>query len=167
MKYASLVLAAMCLTAHADVATLRNPLKTPFNNEAARLAVDAGSGPHAVKIGGKEIPCQLDDTGRLWVLTSLDAGVLGEYTVEKRSPAKCKSAVSAKHQGDSYVLDNGKISVRVPAVAGKTPPCPIAAVKAGGKWVGAGVWNTKRKLRKFTATVLGDGPVFARVRLRY
>ncbi|MBC8373760.1 MAG: hypothetical protein H8E53_09225 [Planctomycetes bacterium] len=167
MKYASLVLATMCLTARADVATLQNPLKTPFSNEAARLAVDAGSGPHAVKIGGKEIPCQLDDTGRLWVLTSLDAGATGQYTVEKRSPAKFKSAVSAKRQGDFYVLDNGKISVRLPVAAGKTPPCPIAAVTAGGKWVGAGVWNTKRKLSKFTATLLGDGPVFARARLRY
>ncbi|MDP6545694.1 MAG: hypothetical protein QGH60_17050 [Phycisphaerae bacterium] len=167
MKYASLMLAAMCLTAHADVATLRNPLKTPFINEAARLSLDTGSGPYAVTTGGKEIPCQLDHAGRLWVLTSLEAGAVGRYTVEKRSGAKFKSAVSAKRQGDFYVLDNGKISIRIPASAGKRPPCPIAAVKADGKWVGAGVWNTKRKLKKFTAAVMGDGPVFARIRLRY
>ena len=167
MKVAPVVLAAMCVAARADVATLRNPLKAPFTNEAARLTIDTASGPHAVTTGGREIPCQLDDTGRLWVLASLDAGAAGEYTVEKRSPAKFRSAVSARRQGDAIVLENDKVSIRLPAVAGKAPPCPITAVKAGGKWVGAGVWHTQRKLEKFTATVLGDGPVFARVRLRY
>ena len=31
----------------------------------------------------------------------------------------------------------------------------------------AGVWQTERKLKRLTATVLGEGPLFAKVRLRY
>ena len=178
MKYVSLVLAttlgALSLAAEADVATLRNPLKTPFTNEPARLAVavppTAKTGDYVVKTGGKEIPCQLDPAdgkGRIWVLTSLAPGAVAEYTVEKGSPAKFTSAVSVKRRGDAYVLDNGKVAVRVPAVSGDAIPSPIAAVRVGGKWVGDGVWQAGRRLRKFTAIVLGEGPVFAKVRLRY
>jgi hypothetical protein len=157
----------MSITARADVVTLRNPLKTPFVNEATRLPLETRGDGFSVKTAGKEIPCQLDNAGRLWVLTSLEAGAVADYAVEKRSPAKFKSAVSAKREGDFYVLDNGMISIRVPAAADATPPCPIAAVKVGGNWVGSGLWNTERMLTKFSATVLDDGPVFARVRLRY
>jgi len=168
MKYISLVLAAVCLAAEAGVATLQNPLKTPFSNEPVRLPVTGTKGSeYVVRTGGKEIPCQLDEENRIWVLTSLDGGAKAEYAVEKGTPTKSKSPVSVKRQGDAYVLSNSKMSVRVPATGSGRPPCPITAVKVGGKRVGAGVWHTKRKLKKFTTAVLGDGPVFAKVRLRY
>ena len=162
-----LLLVAPCLIAGDDVATLRNPLGTPFVNEAARLAIDVKSGDRAVVRGGMEVPSQLDDDGRLWVLTSLEAGGVGEYRVEKRPPRSFESAVSVRREGGFHVLENGLISIRVPAVADETLASPLAAVKLGGAWVGSGVWNTQRKLEKFSATVLGNGPVFARVRLRY
>jgi hypothetical protein len=36
-----------------------------------------------------------------------------------------------------------------------------------GKWVGKGAWQTNRHLANFTATVVADGTVFGKVRLRY
>ena len=165
---------AVCLVADAETATLTNPTKTAFRDEPARLGIDvpagAKTGDYAVTSGGKEFPCQLgpaDGRNWIWVLASVEPGSKVEYAVKRGKPAPRRSSVSVTRDGNVYVLNNGKIAVRVPATAGNKVPSPIQAVRLGGKWVGAGRWHTARKLKKFTATVLGEGPVFAKVRLRY
>jgi hypothetical protein len=66
-------------------------------------------------------------------------------------------------------LSNGKFAVKVPAsTEGEQIPPPVASVRGtNDKWVGRGFWQTGRKLKRFTSEVLGDGPVFAKVRLTY
>jgi len=178
MKQTALVLIgtllALCLVAGAETATLINPIRTPFRDEPARLGVDvptvAKTGDYIVTRGGKEVPCQLgpvDGKNWIWVLASVEPGTKAEYVVKKGTPARRESRVSVKRQGDAYVLANDRIAVRLPAAAGSGVPSPVQAVRLGGTWVGAGRWQTARKLKTFTATVLGAGPVFAKVRLRY
>jgi hypothetical protein len=36
-----------------------------------------------------------------------------------------------------------------------------------GKWAGQSFWKTHKQLKKYSATVIGDGTIFAKVRLRY
>ena len=59
--------------------------------------------------------------------------------------------------------------MKLPAAAGGDRiPVPILAVRgAGGKWVGSGFWQTELALKRFSAEVLGAGPIFAKVRLNY
>ena len=65
------------------------------------------------------------------------------------------------------MLDNGRLAVKLPAEASGDPPSPITAVRLGDKWVGEGFWKTSARLRKFTARVIADGSVLAKLRLRY
>ena len=47
-------------------------------------------------------------------------------------------------------------------------PGPITAIRsAGGSWQGAGAWATMLPLARLTSTVLGDGTLFGRVKLRF
>jgi hypothetical protein len=71
-----------------------------------------------------------------------------------------------KREGDCWVLENGQVAVKVPAVAGRGVPGPITALKVGGRWLGSSVWHTTLPLRAFSATVIGDGTILGKVRLR-
>ena len=62
--------------------------------------------------------------------------------IRQGKPQAVEPTVTVKKSGDSIVLDNGITAVRVPAAAGAGVPCPIAAVRLNGKWVGAGRWDT-------------------------
>ncbi len=173
---ACVLLAALGAAASAggEEVVLRNPTGRDVAHEAIRLPLtvpeDAETGQYAVEREGKAVPCQLgpsDGRNRLWVLTSLDSGQTAICRVRKTPPPKTASKVSVRREGDSWVLGNGLLAVRVPAVAGDRTPPPVEALRLGNKWVGAGQWQTDRKLRAFDARVLGNGPVFAKVRLRY
>jgi hypothetical protein len=160
--------------ARAETATLINPTKTAYRRQVARLPVgvpeSARTGDYRVGLDGREVPCQLgeaDGKNWIWVAASLEPGQRAEYVVEKGRPAEAQRPVSVARQGDVFVLDNGRLAVKVPAVAGDGLPSPVEAVRVGGRWIGSGQWHTQRMLVDFTATVLGDGPLFARVRLRY
>ena len=160
--------------AAAEQAVLRNPTKAAMTHEVARLPLpvpdDAKTGQYAVTLDGKAVPCQLgrcDGRNWLWVLTSLEAGQVATYDVRKAAAPKTASTVSIRRDGKSWVLDNGLLAVRAPAVAAGEAPPPVQSLRVGGKWVGAGAWQTKRKLKALKATVLGEGPIFAKLRLRY
>jgi len=155
--------------------TLTNPTGRTYENEPVRLKVDlpdsARDGEYRVTADGQDVPCQVgQEDGRTWlyVAASLGPDEQIEYAVSKGRPGGGRPFASVKKEGDAYVLDNGRIAVRVPGAARGEVPCPIQAVRfAGGNWVGRGFWNTDRELKRFNAEVLGDGPIFARVRLSY
>ena len=48
------------------------------------------------------------------------------------------------------------------ATENEVPP-PLSSVEVGGQWVGSSEWRVGRQLERFVATVLDDGPLFARV----
>lgn len=155
--------------------TLTNPTALTYENELVRpkveLPASAVPGQYVVKAGGREVASQLDEVeGKkyLWVAASIQPGAAIEYTVERGRPAAVRPLAWAKREGETLVLDNGTFAVRVPAAAQDAPPPPVLAVRLlDGKWVGRGFWHTARKLRGFSAQVLGEGPLLAKVRLRW
>jgi hypothetical protein len=167
-------LALLCGRAGAETVTLVNPTREAVQNAVVRLpravADDARTKDYRVESGGQPVPSQVgpaDGRNWIWVLTSLQPGESREFAVQRGRPPIDRSYVSLKRDGDDYVLDNGRLAVKMPATAAGRLPAPIAAARVGGRWIGAGQWHTKRALKRFAATVLGDGPLFAKVRLRY
>ncbi|NEW83784.1 MAG: hypothetical protein GZ094_15655, partial [Mariniphaga sp.] len=63
---------------------------------------------------------------------------------------------------------NGKVCIKIPAVSNDIIPSPIHSIKLSDNlFVGRGFWNTDMKLRKYSVKVIGDGTLFAKLRLRY
>ena len=74
------------------------------------------------------------------------------------------------HQdGQKLVLNNDLISVHVPAQLGATmiPPAPILTVDGRASAAWSGLQGACTSLLNFTARAAVDGPLFARVELRY
>ena len=169
---------ALCCAASAAAQswTLTNPTGKTYENEVVRLKADlppsARQGEYVVKANGKEVLGQIGEAeGRTWmyVVASLGKDETIEYSVGRGKPRGGKSLVSVKSSGGLHELSNGRLAIRLPAKAdGDSIPSPVAAVRgANGKWVGGGVWHTERKLKRFSSRVLADGPIFAKVRLKY
>ena len=170
---AVLALACTAFTSPAvcQESTLRNPTRRDCRDEVIRLATPAGPGREfVVREEGREIPYfieQRDGKNEIWVLAGLPAGATKKYQVVAGRPARAVPKVTVKKEGSHYMLDNGRLAVKLPAEASGDPPSPITAVRLGDKWVGEGFWKTSARLRKFTARVIADGSVLAKLRLRY
>ncbi len=173
MKSARLtILLLWCATASAAQWQLCNPTRNTYIDEQLRLKLEYPGGKpseYTVKANGRAVPFQVDESAkRIWVLATVEPGQSINYSIEKGTPAKVSSTVKVETQGDSYVLSNGRLSVKVPAVKGSEIPSPVLAVRPrGGRWTGSGSWHTTRRLKSFNAAVTDQGPVFARVRLEY
>ncbi len=133
-----------------------------------------------VQEDGKEVPCQADvlegtpDAARradLWVCTTIASRASHAYTVSTgRAPDRTEPRVRVTRDDDAIVLANDLLRVRLPARVGDAPPPPIlglAPFDQKNRWLGGGAWTTALRLTSFDASVVGDGPLFARVRLRY
>jgi hypothetical protein len=150
---------------------LFNPTGRKYTSELLRpkckIPHDIAKGQYSLLEDGEEAPYQLemaDGKTLLWAMADLDSGQRRTYRVEARKPKSFPGKVKLLHEGQSYVLDNGLIAVRVPATAsGGEIPAPILQVRLPDKrWVGKGFWDSPTKLKGLTATVLGEGPLFAR-----
>ncbi|MFW6162350.1 MAG: hypothetical protein ACODAJ_06235, partial [Planctomycetota bacterium] len=162
--------------------TLTNPTGWAYEDEVVRLKVDlpndAEQGDYVVTANGEEVPYQiesLDGEKAIWVAATFGKGETIDYVVSKGKPAKFKPRVPFATKGGGYVLNrgvmrfsNGLAGVEVPGVISQAMTGPIVGVQLpGGKTVGKSVWRTDRKLKSFSAEVVGDGTIFAKVRLRY
>jgi hypothetical protein len=160
------------LSVAAEQSTLVNPTKRQYQDEAVRLKTPAPgpAGTFVVKEDGKETPYQveqIDGKPYIWVCSSFDPGATHTYEVAPGKPAAARPRVTVKKESATYLLDNGQMAVKVPAEAGAQVPGPVAGVKLGDRWVGASFWNTPLKLKRFDASVIGDGTVLGKIRLRY
>lgn len=176
----SAVATAVCVAVLAAPAagqswTLTNPTGKTYENEVVRLKIglpsSAKQGDYVVKADGTEVLGQVGEhEGRKWmyVVASLAEGQSIEYSVGRGRPGG-KSLVLLKSGSGVHELSNSRFAVKVPAAAsGEKIPAPILAVRgANGKWVGGAFWQTERKLKGFSTEVLGSGPIFAKVRLKY
>jgi hypothetical protein len=91
-----------------------------------------------------------------------------KFEVAAGKPAATQPKVTVKKEGDHYVLENETMAIRVPAQGGGAqPPGPVAGMKLAGAWVGGSAWKTPVALKRFAATVVGDGTIFGKVRMRY
>lgn len=152
---------------------LVNPTKRAYKDELVRLKTPApgATGSFTVKEDGAEVPFQVEEIdGKrwVWVCTNFGPATEHKYRVLPGKPRAAAPRVTLRQDGDTYLLDNGLIAVKIPAAVGKGIPGPITALRLDEKqWVGTSAWNTALPLRKFTATVIGDGTLLAKVRLRY
>jgi hypothetical protein len=152
--------------------TLRNPTSRDCQDEVLRLATPAPGpvGSFVVREDGQEIPYfveSLGGTNWIWVLTDLPAGTVKKYEVVPGRPAPARRKVTVKKEGSHYLLDNGRIAVKLPAEAVGEAPGPIASVRLGKQWVGGSAWKVSTRLQKFTAAIVADGAVLGKVRLHY
>lgn len=150
---------------------LRNPTGRTIKDEVVRLLVPAPAGGFVVRVDGKVIPHQVESIGGkrwIWVCADFEPRSERKFTIAAGAAAEDPKRVTLKKDGPAYTLDNGLVAVRVPAETGGEIAGPIAGLRiADGKWVGASSWQTRRKLKSFSSTVVGDGTLFAKVRLRY
>lgn len=169
----AIVLAADVRTASSQSSVLSNPTKKTYANELLRLLTPAAgpTGSFMVAEDGTEVPYQVEEIGGqswIWLCSTFESGASHRYEVKAGRPKPSVPKVIVRKEGEWYVLDNGQVAVRLPATAGKDILGPIAGLRlADGKWVGGSFWHTEFRLRKFTATVVGDGTILGKVRLRY
>lgn len=149
-----------------------NPTKRAYQDELVRLKVPVlrPGETFVVRQDGVEVPYQVEERDGehwAWVCADFEPGVRKTYEIVSGKPVPVKPRVTVRREGTVCVLDNGIISVKVPIEAGGGTPGPIAGIKLGERWVGGSAWKTAFPLRKFTPTVIGDGTLFGKVRLRY
>jgi len=155
--------------------SLTNPTKRQYKDELVRLLTPAPgpAGSFVVNEDGSEIPYQVEEIeGKQWVgvCSTFEPGASHKYQVVPGKPKAATPKVAVRKDGDAYLLDNGIVAVKLPAggQAGNLDLLgPIAALKLGDKWIGGSFWHTALPLRKFTASVIGDGTIMGKVRLRY
>ena len=85
-------------------------------------------------------------------------------------------AISSTKDGESMILANQSLAVRVPAPQGKafdqpvaanTLPAPILAFRGpDGQWKGEGKLLLKRPVKRFAVAQTANGPVFCAIRYR-
>jgi hypothetical protein len=166
-----LLLAPLC--AWGQESSLANPTKRAYKDEVVRLMTVAAATPAGsfiVREDGAEVPYQVEEIGGknwIWVSSTFEAGSSHKYQVGPGRPRPATPRVAVRKDGDTYVLDNSLVAVKLPAAAASGVPGPVTAVKLGDKWVGGSVWHTSFALSRFTATVIGDGTLLGKVRLRY
>ena len=152
---------------------LHNPTSITFKAEPVRLKIDFPeiSGSIQVRKNGVEIPFQVEKSGNkkyIWVAGDFMPGISQRFEVLNGTPKSFPKKVTLRKESNFFVLENGKVSIRIPAHAGKNIPGPIAGViLADSTWAGQSFWKTNRKLKKYSVSVPGDGTIFGKIKLRY
>lgn len=139
-----------------------------------------GGGIRVIGADGQPVPAQVTaagDRATLAFVTAVPAAGSASFTVrgDGQGPA-APPAVSATREGDSLVLANQRLAVKLPApqektfdqpVAAATLPAPILAFRGpDGGWKGAGTILSQRPVQKLTIAQTASGPVFVETRYR-
>lgn len=171
---AAVIILIAPLRASAEELRLVNPTKRDCPDELVRLPAPAPgpAGSFVVTREGRELAYQVEaipGVNRVWICDDFAPGAANSYKIAPGKPAASKPRVTLRRDGDDYLLDNGLIAVKIPAAAPSTGAIrgPLCGIRLDDRWVGGSSWHTQATLRKFTATITGDGTLFARVRLRY
>ena len=130
---------------------------------------------------GVPMPVQVSDAGadgkRVFsFVAEVGPYATSSYTLRDIGGERAPAGVRVAKDGDSLVLSNALLSVRVPRetdmtypepVPATTLPAPIAAFRSGGSgWLGGGKVLTDRKVKALRVELLAGGPVYAEVRYR-
>ena len=154
--------------------TMMNPTGRNYTNEVLRIKLDIpddiSPDSYVVKEDGEDVAWQSEEIGGrkyVWVVTDLSKGKTHTYTLEPGKTRKAKPRVKVRNLWSRFTIDNGLIAAKIPSKATGLVG-PVAEVRLpGGRWAGKSHWNTDRKLKRFSTELIGDGTVFAKVRLRY
>ncbi len=176
-------LAASALAAEPQTLTLTDRTGRGFPPDLVNYTIDApkdgGKNLRVLDAEGKPVPVQVTPAEKGQATLSFVAAVAPNaattFTVRQDGPT-APAAVSATKEGDTLVLANQQLAVKVPAlqvkafdkpVAADTLPAPILAFRGtDGAWKGEGKLAFSRPVAKFTVEQTGNGPVFAEVRYR-
>ncbi|MFP4140707.1 MAG: hypothetical protein ACLFVY_09100 [Phycisphaerae bacterium] len=164
----------------ADSWTLTNH-QGPYRDEPVRLGVEFKKPYDAAKLRVKEdgepVQYQVEvlegspgevRKGHLWVMTNIDAKQSHEYNVITDAPAgvSLKSDVSCRKSGDTWTLTNGLVTLEVRAEGDGGPVVSLRTKGHPGKRTSS-KWMTELELDRVVAEPIGDGPLFAKLRVRY
>ncbi len=152
--------------------TLLNPTKRTYAQELIRLpfAAPENPGTWVVTEDGKPIPFEL--VGKdVWISTSFAPGQRRAYATVPGVPAATPAQVKLNREGADWILDNGKVAVRIPAATDRERPHPAPIIgfrRANGPWLGKGWWDQPPQAARFSTTAIGQaGAVLSRVVVRY
>jgi hypothetical protein len=177
--------------AEAQTITLNDHTGRGFPPDLVNYTIDApkdgGKSLRVIDADGTSVPVQVtpgegdkaQSTGSghatLSFVAEIAPGGTSTYTLSNDGPT-APPAVSAKKDGNTLVLANQSLAVKVPApqvktfdnpVAADTLPAPILAFRGSdGVWKGEGKLLLKRPVTKLTVAESATGPVFCEVRYR-
>ena len=150
-----------------------NPTPHNFKNEPVRLKVAPPwpSESFIVRQGNDEIPYQVEVVNgekQIWVCADFATGTQQQFEVVHGNPMPLQKKVTLTEKDGFYILENKKVSITIPVHSNNTIPGPIAGIRLDdGSLVGGSFWKTKKKLKNYSVTVIGDGTIFGKLRLRY
>lgn len=153
--------------------TISNPTLYNLRNELVRLKLNSSVLPKSfvVKQGGEEIPYQvevIDGRKQIWICSDFLSGSKQQLEIVKGKPKVLAPMVILRQEGDYYFLDNGKVSVKIPAHSNNNLLGPITSIQlSNGNYVGQSFWRTDKKLKNYSCEITGDGTLFAKLRMRY
>ena len=178
----------------AHTVNVNNPNKdTTYTAHPIRLLVDV-SGCRAADVsvinitsggtGGSAttVPAQVEvfegspskiGKAEVWILESIAPGQVHTYSVscspQQRGGGVNTKGPSAERKGATYVLSNSatKLVVAAAVPGASTVPAPFVGMSVNGVIVGGSTWDTTLEPSSFVSTIAANGPVFARVELRY
>ena len=187
MIAAFVLMLATALAAHAETTTwaLNNPAGD-YADELVRLKVSLKTPYDSRKLiveeDGKEVPYQVEITegtaaavarADIWVCTTIAKGGAHKYEVSTNGNPKAFAPKVTLRESSKldYELSNGIVAFRVPMnTDGPNMPTPIRSLRLpDGKWVGDGTWHHPSPVSEpgLSGVILGQGPLFAKVRLAY
>jgi len=152
---------------------LVNPTPHTYLGEPVRLKIPYhdSSGSFLIKQDGIEIPYQVEEMdGQKWIWVSgdLPPGAQRKYELVPGQPQSFPKKVNITEEDNFYIVGNGKVTLKIPAAYSSGIPGPIAGIRLNdGTWVGRSFWVSSCQLLRYSAQVIGDGTVMAKLRLRY
>ncbi|MEI6077474.1 MAG: hypothetical protein WCS94_17975, partial [Verrucomicrobiota bacterium] len=153
-----------------------------YNVDFRAAKVPAGELQLRDEISKHDIPFQLsvvrtnaDGTLRFAVvnfLADLPSGGERRFALSHGRPMDFPAGVKGIAAGNSFVLDAGKLQVRVPAsrqfVTGEKIPGPILALNRGNGWIGdSQMVSSNRTVKSVTTERIEAGPLFIIARVTY
>ncbi len=162
-------------SAWAQTVRVINPTGREYADEFVRVDLQPTGGQMIVR-EGRSVPFQREKlpggSEVIWIRDTFPAETTHEYKLAERpgSGGRGKPLVLVgKHNDGRVVMDSGTLKVVLPASSeGGQAPGPIASLGWPGQDAAtASRWETDMAFQKLTATVLADGELFGKVRLRY
>ncbi len=158
--------------ASADSWKLTNPGKVVYEHELVRLDLPVPAGDFTVTEDGTSVPFQVEtgpDRAWIWVMTDLPAAGTKTYATAPGKPAAGAGAIKVTTTPTAVQLQSDLLSLTLPGSSEKPSdvPTPVMKLQGQGNAFGTARWHTALAATRVTTTVLGQGPLFAKARVRF
>ena len=131
---------------------------------------------------GKPVPFQLSSVqlangslafAEVNFFSDLPSGGKRQFELSLGTPQVLPAETKLVKEADHYVLDAGRLKVRVPAslpspAPGQKVPGPIMGLQRDAAWIGASFLSSpKRAVKSLTTGIVENGPLFIKARVAY